>query len=243
MIFRLTVEVIVINFVIYNTFYMMLLKSVNKSEFGERILNEIFKSPFGSIPKNELELIFLDAIISSIDPENKYNSIETYFSKLQRELKLSQTQLKNKLLAAQLRFDNKTDLDVENYIIRNIVSEKYSIDGNFIVFSILNPLLNENLKTYLESKSIILDTSFNKSILKINLNGFIKFIFHLDRLDEKLKNEIYQILVDSHQKGEIILVNKKINKSLLEKIESITTIGSNLINILDKLNPILNSLL
>ena len=219
---------------------MALIKIIeNHQTFSERILSEIQKMPFGSLPKIELELVILDALIRSLEPVDSYSNIEKHFSFLQKNLKLTQTQLKNKILAAQLRFDNKSEIDVENYILASIVNEKYSIENNYIVITIFNPLINDLAKSYFETRGIILDTSFNKNLLKINLKGFIQFVFKLDRLTDSSKKELIEILNNAKVEG-ILNFSKDIpKKSILERIESITISSSNIITIVEKLSSFL----
>lgn len=215
----------------------------NHQTFSERILSEIQKMPFGSLPKIELELVILDALIRSLEPVDSYSKIEKHFGFLQKNLKLTQTQLKNKILSAQLRFDTKSEIDVENYILASIVNEKYSIENNFIVITIFNPLINDLAKSYFETRGIILDTSFNKNLLKINLKGFIQFVFKLDRLTDPSKNELIEILNNAKDEG-ILNFSKDIpKKSILERIESITVSSINIITIVEKFSSFLKIIL
>jgi hypothetical protein len=214
----------------------------NHQAFSERILTELDKVPFGSLQKVELELVILDAIIKSLEPIDSYSNLERHFNYLQSKLKLTQTQLKNKVLAAQLRFDPKTDEDVENFILKSILNGNYSIDGNNVVISILNPLLNDRAKSYFEIRNIISDTSFNKSILKINLQGFVQFLYRLDNLPIEKKLELKQILENSQSEGSIKVVESNSTKSPIEKFEIVTTIGTNLSSI-EKVTPFITNLL
>jgi hypothetical protein len=215
----------------------------NHQAFSERILTELDKVPFGSLQKVELELVILDAIIKSLEPIDSYSNLERHFNYLQSKLKLTQTQLKNKVLAAQLRFDPKTDEDVENFILKSILNGNYSIDGNNVVISILNPLLNDRAKSYFEIRNIISDTSFNKSILKINLQGFVQFLYRLDNLPIEKKLELKQILENSQSEGSIKVVESNSTKSPIEKFEIVTTIGTNLSSIIEKVTPFITNLL
>jgi hypothetical protein len=209
--------------------------------FTESILKEIQKLPFGSLPKTELEMIILHSIICSIEPNDPYSNIYKKYNELKNILKLSQVQLKNKILAAQLRFDSINDKEVENHIIKSLLKGEYSVEGSNYIITIFNPLLNEQAKSYFEIRKIISDTSFNKTILKINLNGFVKFIYQLNDITDEKKVEIQKILKEVQYQGMISISNKDSKKSLLEKIESITVIGNNLINIIEKFSPFLNS--
>lgn len=217
----------------------------NHKEFSLRIFNELRKLPFGSLPKAELELLILDALIRSIDPleTDPYSQIEKHFNLLKVELKLSQTQLKNKLLAVQLRYDVKSDKDVEVFILESIKNGNYLVENNFIVLSIFNPLLNDQAKSYFETKGIVSDTSFNKSILKISLNGFIQFLKSLDRISESKKDELELILNQAQKDGLIQITTQETKKSKIEKFESFTVIGDNIITFIEKLTPFIPSIL
>jgi hypothetical protein len=215
----------------------------NHQLFSDRILSEIQKMPFGSLPKLELELVILDALIKTLEPIDSYSNIEKHFSFLRRELKLSQSQLKNRILAAQLRFDFINDDDIENCILNSIQTKKYSIEGQYIIIKIFNPLLNDLTKSYLEIKGIISDTSFNKSIVKINLTGFIKFLINLSRLSDSTRKELIQILNSEKEQHEIKYSIELPKQSLIEKIESITFSGSNIVNIIEKFIPLISKLL
>jgi hypothetical protein len=215
----------------------------NHQAFSERILTELDKVPFGSLQKVELELVILDAIIKSLEPNDSYSNLEKHFNHLQSLLKLTQTQLKNKILAAQLRYDPKTDEDVENFILKAILIGNYSIEGNYIVLSILNPLLNDRAKSYFEIRNIISDTSFNKSILKINLQGLIHFLYQLSHLTTKNKSELILILENSESEGLLKVAKSNSNKSPIEKIEVVTSIGTNLLSIIEKVTPFITTLI
>jgi hypothetical protein len=206
----------------------------NSEAFTENILTEIEKLPFGSLPKAELELLILDSIIRSIEPEDPYGHIEKHFNELKTTLRLSQTQLKNKILSAQLRYDKITDSDVEKFILQALGNNNYMIENNFIVIPIFNPLLNDQAKSYFEIKRIITDTSFNKSLLKINLNGFISFIEQLSFINHLQKNSIFEYLDRACAEGIIISKDKDASR-IFEVISDTTSIGANLITIIQSI--------
>jgi hypothetical protein len=210
-------------------------------KFSEAILFQIQKMPFGSLPKSELELVILDALLRALDPINPYSSVEQHFDYLKRELKLSHTQLRNKIFAAQLRYDIKQDKDVEYLILHSVINENYSIEGSYLVFTIFNPLMNDLTKSYFETRNIITDASFNKSILKININGFIKFLYQCEMIEHKDKVQFF--IQESLDKGFLTSEHKTSSSSVLEKIDRITSVGANLLTFLEKLNPLLTNIL
>ena len=213
---------------------MSIFKKINDHQkFAESILEQIQKLPFGSLPKKELELVILHSLIISLEDKNKnsYEGVNNHFSDLMIGLKLSQTQLRNKILDAQLRFDSCEEIDVENNILHSIIEGKCSIEDKYIVFSIFNPLLFELTKSYFERRNIISDTSFGKTIFKINLKGFISFVSQLPRITDNKKREVQLIIETAITDGKAELKSEINTPFSLQKFDSITSIGSNLIQI------------
>lgn len=208
-----------------------------------RVFGEIQKLPFGSLPKVELELVILDSLVRSIEPIDSYSNIQRHFNELKSALKLSQTQLRNKLLAAQLRFDPITDKDVENFILSSIIKSEYSVEGTYIILTVFNPLLNDHAKSYFDAREIISGTSFNKTILKINLHGFVQFLFQLHSLSSRQKEEIEKTLKHAQEEGFVKLLKTNPEKATIDKIDTFTAIGANLLTIIEKITPYLTSLL
>ena len=179
--------------------------SIDNEKFINNFFNELSKLPFGSLPKTELELIILHSIIES---QGGYDNLNTISRNLQRELKISQTKFRNKVLEAQLRFDTNS-IDVEDYLRKTIVENDISnliFDDKFLMLYISNPLLLNDIKTYFDSKEIINDTSFNKNLVKIEKRGLLKILINvlekkeLEKLekkireDEKLKNTNFSLV-------------------------------------------------
>ena len=172
------------------------MKNIKNSIDNEKFINNFFKElsklPFGSLPKTELELIILHSIIES---QGGYDNLNNTSGNLQRELKISQTKFKNKVLEAQLRFDTNS-IDVEVYLRKIIVENDIKnliFDDKFLMLYISNPLLLNDIKTYFDSKQIINDTSFNKSLVKIEKRGLLKILINvlekkqLEKLEEKIR--------------------------------------------------------
>ena len=206
--------------------------------FTESILKEIQKLPFGSLPKTELEMIILHSIICSIEPNDPYSNIYKKYNELKAILKLNNTQLRNKILAAQIRFDKIDDKKVEDYIIE-ILKKEVEIEGQFVVISVFNPLLNDTIKSYFETREIISDTSFNKNLIKINLKGILLFISQLT-IDTDKKEKIIILLNKNKNEGKIS-VKEQIDETkniidwskILTGVSDLSTIVSNIFQIIN----------
>lgn len=169
-----------------------LIKEINQKKFMENLFKELEKLPFGSLPKSELELVIFHSIIEAYGGYNKLNKITPA---LQKRLKLTQTKFKNKVLQAQLRYSDE-EYNSKEYlkeiILRKDITE-LTVEGEYLILIISNPMQLDNIKTFFDSKEIINDTSFNKNILKINIRGVLKVLATilddrgLRKIESKLK--------------------------------------------------------
>ncbi len=162
---------------------------LDKEKFTGNLLREISKLPFGSLPKAELELAILHSIIEAYGGYDELNKNSLF---IQRELMLTQTKFKNKVLEAQLRFDTSRIEPVE-FFKEIIFLKEFSdllFEENYLLIYLSNPFKRDTLKTYLDSIEVLNDASFNNGIIRI------------------------------HSKGVLKILSKTLNKSELTKIES-----------------------
>lgn len=190
---------------------MQLRDYISDSEvFKNALFNELEKLPFGSLPKNELELIIIHSIVSSID--GGYSEIHKHTLELQHLLKISKTQIKNKVLQAQLRFDQIDENKIKAHLKYKIENKQFIQSKDYLTFEMHNPLLNEGVKSFFEKNEVISDTSFNNSIIKVGCIGFIKLMVLLEILSDKQIQEIEDLFIKE---------NPNLNKTSLNKILNI----------------------
>jgi hypothetical protein len=169
----------------------------DKERFFDLIISEISKLPFGSVPKKEIEAIILHALISSIESNENdpYSKIGKHIPKLMLGLKNSQTQLKNKILECQLRYNQYSNEQIEEFIYNQFLEEKFFVENSTIHLTISNPLVLELTKNYFENKSLLNDISFSRTTLKLNTTAFIRFILESHVLNENKKSQITTYLI------------------------------------------------
>jgi hypothetical protein len=185
-----------------------LFENLNNEKFIKNLFFELSKLPFGSLPKTELELVILHSIIEAHGGYEKLNEISP---QLQRSLRLSQTKFKNKVLEAQLRFD-QTEIEPKQFIKEIILKKDFSeiiFHEKYLIIYISNPLHLDIIKTFFDSSEILNDTSFNKNVLKIHTKGLLKILTKV--LDE---NQL-KILECELRK------NTELNKKTFSLIENI----------------------
>lgn len=200
---------------------------LDNDAFVESLFFELSKLPFGSLPKTELELVILHSIIEAYGGYEKLNEIRPL---LQRSLRLSQTKFKNKVLEAQLRFD-QTEIEPKQFIKEIILNKDFSeiiFHEKYLIIYISNPLHLDIIKTFFDSSEILNDTSFNKNVLKIHTKGLLKILTKV--LDE---NQLKILECELRKNAEL---NKK-TFSLIENIniESIFSANIDPLQTVDKL--------
>jgi hypothetical protein len=173
-----------------------IIQKLDKEKFINNLFDELNKLPFGSLPKAELELVILHSIIEA---QGGYDKLSTFDIELQRSLKLSQTKFKNKILEAQLRYDNSVNM-AQNFLRKKIIQDDFSAlkfdrHDNLILY-ISNPLILDSLKTFFDSKEIINDTSFNRCLLTVEKDGLLRILTKILN-DNELECFINELLKDS----------------------------------------------
>lgn len=202
----------------------------DKERFFDLIICEISKLPFGSVPKKEIEAIILHALISSIESNENdpYSKIGKHIPKLMLGLKISQTQLKNKILECQLRYNQYSDEQIEEFIYNQFLEEKFIVENSNIHLTISNPLVLELTKNYFENKNLLNDISFSRTTLKLNTTAFIRFILESNILHENKRSKITSYLISQIKNNENIN-NKNFMPSLNNGVSftaNLTTITS-----------------
>ena len=129
-----------------------------------KILTDIFTSyttpAFGTLPKSEIDLVLLDAIIKS-----GYISSEPNGYELVSKLKITNTKAKKLIYERELRKYDLTQLDNKaKEVLSNPIIQK---EGNLFLFEIDNPLLIDHVKNRLKILGHLSDGSFSSSIIKL----------------------------------------------------------------------------
>ena len=147
-----------------------------------KILTDIFTSyttpAFGTLPKSEIDLVLLDAIIKS-----GYISSEPNGYELVSKLKITNTKAKKLIYERELRKYDLTQLDNKaKEVLSNPIIQK---EGNLFLFEIDNPLLIDHLKNRLKILGHLSDGSFSSSIIKLSSNAMRELVVYYIKDDIK----------------------------------------------------------
>jgi hypothetical protein len=147
-----------------------------------KILTDIFTSyttpAFGTLPKSEIDLVLLDAIIKS-----GYISSEPNGYELVSKLKITNTKAKKLIYERELRKYDLTQLDNKaKEVLSNPIIQK---EGNLFLFEIDNPLLIDHVKNRLKILGHLSDGSFSSSIIKLSSNAMRELVVYYIKDDIK----------------------------------------------------------
>lgn len=155
-----------------------------------RILHNLlsaYMSPaFGSLPKREIDLIFLAALedlgVIAEDP-----SIYDLVSKL----RVTRSKARGLYYDRALRCLGQEDLDVKAMeTLKHPILQK---QGELFVFEIENPLVSDHIRHLFQEIGHATDGSFSPSLIKVSLDAYISLMEK--RLSEEAKKQVTRALV------------------------------------------------
>ena len=135
-----------------------------------KYLLESYTTPaFGALPKNEIELIFLNALekLGAISTEP-----EVY--ELVSKLRITRSKSRNLIYERELRKSSETELDqkVKSLLRKPLILKK----GTEYKIEVENPLVSDHLKYKVQKLGYISDGSFSPSIVTLGLDSITALI-------------------------------------------------------------------
>lgn len=174
------------------------------------ILENYMTPAFGALPKNEVELIILNALetLGATDSEP-----ELY--ELVSKLKVTRSKARGLIYDRELRRSSEKELDqkVINLLKRPLIQK----DGDLYVLEVENPLVSDHLRSRVKKLGYVSDGSFSPSIVKLGLDAVSSIIESY--LTEDQRNDIKAVLItagapDTSFRGVIKATLKKVAKKV-----------------------------
>ena len=138
--------------------------------FGESVLETLRRSPFGALPKAEVELALFRGLIEAgiLDPA------EPIFD-LARKLEITPTRVRGLVYRYRLLAQD-SEVDVFAQIGTALGRTRFDLTSDFIVFGIEDPYLRDSLAAAMKQRGIFADTSFNPETVRLSLDAFVDFV-------------------------------------------------------------------
>ncbi len=195
---------------------MLNLSSHEQEKFSEFFLDEYLKNGLGSLSKRDIDLLILKLVL---DFQLKKSEQELDVFALSHKLKISITKLRNLIKEVQIRYGQLDESVVKKRIIYIFEKNRWRTEGNFILLSIVDPLLRDYFLELIHNENSFADYSFNPEIIKIDKQVFSKIIIKLSGKDI---NEIKELIPENlFEQIEITEINQ--TEIIIEKIININT--------------------
>ncbi len=208
------------------------LNSQQKEDVLLKLMNAYLSPAFGALPKNEVELVMLEALV-----EIGHIEEEPEVYDLVSKLKITRSKARNLIYERELRRSSSDDLDEKvKEILRKPILQK---DGKNLILEVENPLVSDHLKNKVKNLGYLSDGSFSPSIVKLSFVA-IGALIEEDLSKEDIK-KVKEILMkagatDASFKGMVKAMFTKIASKVADETgEAVAE------NISECINPIIDS--
>lgn len=172
--------------------------------FG-RLLDGYMTPSFGAMPKREIDLVVLEALVAI-----RYVSDTPTTYELISKLKVTRARARSLIYERELRRLKNSELD--SLVIDAVTKAKTHKDGDLFVLEVENPYALDHLKYLVQKRGYAADGSFSASVVRLSLGAFSGLIEEL--LDENQKKVVKSALVaagapDKSLKGVLMGALKK----------------------------------
>ena len=143
-----------------------------------QLLERYLTPAFAALPKNEVELLVLDALEQvgaiSADPQ---------LYELVSKLKVTRPKARRLIYDRELRHSSSADLDAKvKALLKRPLLQK---QGELFVLEVENPLVSDHLRDKVQQLGYVSDGSFSPSLIKLGLEAITALIADLLRADEQ----------------------------------------------------------
>ena len=154
------------------------LPEANAKAVLAQLLERYLTPAFAALPKNEVELLVLDALEQvgaiSADPQ---------LYELVSKLKVTRPKARRLIYDRELRHSSSADLDAKvKALLKRPLLQK---QGELFVLEVENPLVSDHLRDKVQQLGYVSDGSFSPSLIKLGLEAITALIADLLRADEQ----------------------------------------------------------
>lgn len=194
---------------------------VEKINFFDRFLSKFLENGFGTLPKREIEILIFHLLYN----ESTFIEDKTNYE-MANLLKISESKIKSLKADADLKYQRTNNKEALQHIAEMIFSTQQAhpeIDGDYIQFSLEDPVLTREFSHAVKQLGYATDSSFNSEIIRVNASVFLNvFIDNFESVEKKFI-EIVKKEIKNQDEFQTILnktiPGKKRFKLFLQKIE------------------------
>lgn len=145
-----------------------------RAMFAEKFLKRYLDPSFGSMTKSEIDLLVF-ALLYEVGAIAETEPLYT----VARNLRITSSRARALKMRVQLRDTTQTEENLRRRIVACLSQVRFAKDGTLIVFGVEDPLLQEDIAARLKKLGATADSSFNRELVRIQLDAFVDFIADL----------------------------------------------------------------
>lgn len=187
----------------------------NPVSFLDALLGEYLFRGFGSMQKRDVEVLFIHLILR----DGLYGD-DLDFYKMSHQLGMSENRLKKLVYDSQIRYHSYSEEKAKDQLIYLIQRGSFFIDRHErINFLVRSPMLRFYLEEWVSRFSGLIDTSFNRSFVKISIEDLSKVLEGLTTNPKTMEIVIRNLEEDNDEKGVSEHIGDFLRKFFIEKAE------------------------
>ena len=164
----------------------------NPQNFGQLFIEEYLSGGLGRMQKRDIDILMLYLLLK----DGQYQFPQDIF-KAARDLKLTETKVRNLYQEVQLRYQQLKEDDAKKALVAIIEKKAFELRGERLVFIVRDPMLGQFFQEWVASVDGFTDSSFNPNLVsidksvfrdvldKIAVKDFGKFPAELDALNQE----------------------------------------------------------
>lgn len=143
---------------------------VNKEAFAQEFVEQYAKRGFGSMNKNDFEVLVFNLLRKYGDLKDKTNF------EMSLDLQIPETKVRRLAYESDLKYGHITETDIKSAFFSIVASSKLRGDLNKIEFVIENKFIRTSIGAQLKQLGHYADSSFNSEIIRIHIESFVDLL-------------------------------------------------------------------
>ena len=163
---------------------MMKVSNLNSPvNFLEDFLDEYLMRGLGALQKRDVEILFVHLLI-----RDKTFGDDVDFYKMSHALGISESKVKRLIFDSQLRYQSYTEIMAKEDFLDLMQNGSFFVDKyKRVNFIIRKPMLRQYFEEWLSRFSGLIDSSFNKNLVKVSIDDLSGIILGLTENPEDLE--------------------------------------------------------
>ena len=143
----------------------------NATKFVRSFLDEYLAGGLGRMQKRDIDVLVLDLLIK----DGRYKLPDDLY-RAARELKMSETRLRNLFQDVQLRYQQLSEDDAKAALVKLVDEGAYEMQGKRFKFEVHDPMVGQYFREWVAGVNGLTDSSFNSNIVSVDREVFLEVL-------------------------------------------------------------------